>query len=383
MLYIHTLKNDQKTGKFFERWMTEMDHFHEKSLAEVGSKNQDLEARALAMIKAGSFDKKEWLALINRMKEEKAALSAATKTQLTELAQKLGWRGMARDLNNLQTFAQVADSAVNRKVEQTISASVPKVEALTAEQLAVNNQVKWSPRIVNTQQNMWANRQAMERQVEISEAQRQEALSQLVKNILEKNPNIKTVFTDGSRNWTGSNILADGKNIDLKWFNAFMRQNKISPSELVTALNKELWNKRIAEFQANLPKVEAPEVDLSSITVKSTFARRGDTLEKIAKEQWIDVGALLKANPSIRNPNQITAGTKINFPDFTGTTMVAGRRVDNRATASLQKTVPNSKVPESKIAEEARRSSEKQAAEDAQRRQLEEMEAMMRSWISA
>ena len=46
MLYIHTIKNDQKIGKFFEPTNTEAS----KDLADSFEKNQDLESIAKNLI---------------------------------------------------------------------------------------------------------------------------------------------------------------------------------------------------------------------------------------------------------------------------------------------------------------------------------------------
>lgn len=46
----------------------------------------------------------------------------------------------------------------------------------------------------------------------------------------------------------------------------------------------------------------------------SCTVQRGDTLWGIARENGVTLAALLKANPQIRNPNEITVGEKVTLP---------------------------------------------------------------------
>src|SRR5215510_9945554 len=43
--------------------------------------------------------------------------------------------------------------------------------------------------------------------------------------------------------------------------------------------------------------------------------KAGDTLSKIATRNGITLAQLLQLNPSIKNPNKISVGDKINLPD--------------------------------------------------------------------
>jgi len=43
--------------------------------------------------------------------------------------------------------------------------------------------------------------------------------------------------------------------------------------------------------------------------------KAGDTLSKIASRNGITLAQLLQFNPSIKNPNKISVGDKINLPD--------------------------------------------------------------------
>jgi LysM repeat protein len=57
---------------------------------------------------------------------------------------------------------------------------------------------------------------------------------------------------------------------------------------------------------------------MATITIQ-----KGQTLSGIAKEQGTTVDALLKANPSIKNPNLIYAGSALNLPEAPKPTPVA------------------------------------------------------------
>ena len=47
----------------------------------------------------------------------------------------------------------------------------------------------------------------------------------------------------------------------------------------------------------------------------SVKIKKGDTLSEIAKSKGITLRALIAANPSIKNANQIRVGQKINLPE--------------------------------------------------------------------
>lgn len=61
-------------------------------------------------------------------------------------------------------------------------------------------------------------------------------------------------------------------------------------------------------------KSSASAVSAAVSAKKEHTVRRGETLWGIARENGAALSALLKANPQIRNPNEITVGEKVYLP---------------------------------------------------------------------
>jgi LysM repeat protein len=72
--------------------------------------------------------------------------------------------------------------------------------------------------------------------------------------------------------------------------------------------------------QGNRGKDQVPNPDAAAKTDSSTTyqIQRGDVLSRIAQQNGVSVAELMAANPSIINPNNITAGATITIPPASG-----------------------------------------------------------------